>query len=264
MNQPIAGHNIEVLGQQLYLHPLGSVFWPNTKTLLVADLHLGCELSQSNKASQDQSSSTKQSYQHSIDTLNNLKLVIEAYHPERVIILGDLLHGRNQLANPIAETLARFCYDHSDISFSLVLGNHDRHHRDTIAKLPIEVLSPPYWVAPFWLVHDSENESPSANQLHRLAALISDEEAVPAQPCDSPQHAIFVLGGHMHPALRQPDAIGQAEKSTYKCFVCSADSLILPAMSTRGRSRIVTPSPNVKLFPVVNGKVTEISSQPNN
>lgn len=251
-----AGYSIEARGQQLYLHATGAVFWPKLSTLFVADLHIGRDIS---SASADRS---RPECSPCAETLHQLRVAIETYKPDHVVILGDFLHGRKSLPMETVNRLNAFWEEHSATAFSLVLGNHDRLHRTSIAQMPLQVLSPPHWCDPFWLVHDPDSETPSAKQLQRLATLVRDE-----QPEDNiasttnDDSLVFVLGGHLHPAVQRNPSSNSSTNHQHKCFVQSNDALILPAMSVHGRNKTLQPSHDTRIYLIVDGKVSPLTEE---
>lgn len=103
------------LGQTLRLLPQRAIYWQETKTLLIADVHLG-KVNHFRKAGiaiPDVVSKTD--YQV-------LDAILQAYPVGRVLILGDLFHSTH---NHACFTFAAWLKEYAPIEFILIKGNHD-------------------------------------------------------------------------------------------------------------------------------------------
>ena len=70
----------------LELLPQKAIYWHDTQTLIVSDLHLG-------KASHFRKHGLPIPMESGIDDLQQLGLLLDIYKPQRLLILGDLFHS---------------------------------------------------------------------------------------------------------------------------------------------------------------------------
>ncbi len=105
------------------LLPEKALWWPETKTVIVSDVHIG-------KAGHFRKSGIAIPADINRDNLWRLAGLLLDYKPERLLILGDLSHSfHNEEWDEFADMRAQF----SQCTFMLVRGNHD--------ILPVELLS---------------------------------------------------------------------------------------------------------------------------
>lgn len=81
------GADILVCGKQFATDPSGALFWPEQKTLIVADLHL-------EKGSAAAKKGSLLPPYDSRSTLRRLAKVMDRYDPDRVVALGDSFHDK--------------------------------------------------------------------------------------------------------------------------------------------------------------------------
>jgi uncharacterized protein len=102
----------------LFADPAGALFWPDAKTLIVADLHL-------EKGSAYAAKGVPLPPYDTRATLEALQRLIRRYTPLRVVCLGDSFHDRaagERIAPADRDFLARLI---ADRDWVWVLGNHD-------------------------------------------------------------------------------------------------------------------------------------------
>ena len=102
----------------LFADPSGALFWPETKTLVVADLHL-------EKGSAFAAKGVLLPPYDTRATLGELQRLIRRYTPARVVCLGDSFHDVDAVARIAPgdrEFLARLM---TGVECLWVLGNHD-------------------------------------------------------------------------------------------------------------------------------------------
>ncbi|MFK7757734.1 MAG: ligase-associated DNA damage response endonuclease PdeM [Flavobacteriales bacterium] len=106
------------------------MYWPDKKTLIISDLHLG---------------KTKHFTQNGIPmpklvNQNNywrLTEVLDKYEVKRVVFLGDLFHS---VYNNEWETFKDFMANYPALKWILVLGNHDILHPEHYKEAALEVV----------------------------------------------------------------------------------------------------------------------------
>jgi len=105
-------------GVALLLHPQRAAYWSATKTLLVADIHLGKEQVFARAGNPIPAGPSEAD----IDRLNKLVLKSGA---ARLLILGDLIHARPSASERWLDKLKAFLDKHRQLSVEVVAGNHD-------------------------------------------------------------------------------------------------------------------------------------------
>ena len=104
-------HPLELLASR-------TVWDPGQRLLLLADLHLG-------KAETLQAMGIALPSDGDAGTLNRLLQVAHVLRPERVVVLGDLIHSRLGLTGELRQKL-RALPELMGCSLRLIAGNHER------------------------------------------------------------------------------------------------------------------------------------------
>ena len=161
------------------------------RCVLIADLHLGKEdLFRRGGISVPQGPT-----QRDLDRLTEL---IALSAPERLLVLGDFVHGAIFDA-PWLAAWQRWRSAHRELSVVVVAGNHDRHVEAAhVAAFDVEWRRGDYRLGPLLLRHEPG--------------------------VDSTRH---VIAGHLHPGLRLP---GIAR--SLPAFVLGSKTTILPAFAS--------------------------------
>jgi metallophosphoesterase superfamily enzyme len=101
----------------LEMLPSRALFLPETKELLICDIHLG-------KAEYFQQNGIPLTNNSDKNNFARIKKIVKKYSPEKLIILGDLFHSKYS----IDKTLQKKVEDLPELlktNVELVLGNHD-------------------------------------------------------------------------------------------------------------------------------------------
>jgi DNA ligase-associated metallophosphoesterase len=130
--------------ERLWLLPQRAAWLPHSRTLLVADLHLG-------KAETFQAHGIPLPSDGDAGTLNALLELATRLKPAGVLVLGDLIHGRLGLTAPLRQKLAALP-DLLGAPLGLVGGNHERG--SWIEGLPCQ---PSLALGSLWLSHEPES-----------------------------------------------------------------------------------------------------------
>lgn len=188
----VSGLPIDVAGERVILLPHRALYWPARRTLAVADLHWG-------------KPETFQAFGLPIpsgvlaDDLARLGAAVAATGAERLLLLGDLIHGRHGLTDRVIEEGAIWLAE-CPAQVLLVEGNHDAHVDALPSDWALPVL-PELHDGPFCFRHEPESH---------------------------PER--FVWAGHVHPVavLR-----GRRRRGSLRlpCFHIEAHRGILPAFS---------------------------------
>jgi DNA ligase-associated metallophosphoesterase len=109
----------QIAGQRMRIDARRALFWSQENALLVADLHLG-------KASLLRQAGTALPPGTTTEGLARLNSLIADYRPQRLLILGDLVHGTESRAAPWLEIFAAWRGTHPALELLLISGNHDK------------------------------------------------------------------------------------------------------------------------------------------
>lgn len=210
-------HALTVAGEAVELCPERAVYWPRRQTLAVADLHWG-------------KSATFRQFGLPLPAgvleadLARLSQAVEATGAERVLVLGDLIHGAIGLTELVLETVGAWL-EHCPAEVHLVRGNHDATGL------------PPQWAIP---VVDTLHEGPFFFR--------HEPERV---------EGAFVWCGHIHPVVR----IGRRRGVRVPCFHLDDGLGVLPAFSefTGGGRMEITPQ--TRRFGVAEGSVWPVPTR---
>ncbi|HYD34109.1 MAG TPA: ligase-associated DNA damage response endonuclease PdeM [Methylophilaceae bacterium] len=183
-------HSLSVAGTTLLLLPEKAAYWPEQKTLLIADAHFG-------KAAAYRALGQPVPRGTTAANLQKLDRLLTSHDCHRIIFLGDFLHGPGS-GRATHKAIAAWRARHPNLECILIRGNHDSRAGDPASELRIDILDEPYLLGPFALCHN---------------------------PTKHPTH--HVIAGHVHPAYRLS---GRAKQSlTLPCFSSSEGITLLPS-----------------------------------
>lgn len=182
----------------IHLDVRRAVFLEVTRTLLVADVHLGFEWVQRRRGQMLPLGLPD-------DAGVRLRGLVEDWKPSGVVVLGDWVHAAVELTG-VREALERFVGVAPGVSWRVVLGNHDRGLASWLKQWGMEVETSGQW---------EENG-------HRYVHGDGFTQGVGGGG--------WVFSGHEHPALEvgRPGE-GQAR---VPAFVVGREGVILPAFSS--------------------------------
>lgn len=212
---PTRATEIDCAGERVWLTPERAAWWPARSTLLVADLHVGKEAT---------------FRRHGIampdavldEAIARLDRAIATTRAGRIVVIGDLIHGRAGLTEDVVERFAAW-RERFNGTVELVLGNHDRHVR----SLP-----------PSWRVELREESSPDGPFVYRHEPSSRDALA----------SGVVEWAGHLHPTLRIVGAAAPA-------FVVSEQQVILPAFTSFSRGPGFLPCQGQQVHVIADGAV---------
>ena len=171
-----------------------TLFWPEERTLFVADIHLG-------KAASFRAAGVPMPTGHSGHDLSRISALLTAYQAIRLVILGDMVHTQTSYTGALERNFEAFRVLHSGVEMILVRGNHDRHAGDAPLAWGLKIVCEPFVLGPFACCHE------------------------PGRAGDSG----FELAGHFHPAIRLQTA---REGVTLPCFWRHTCGIVLPAFGS--------------------------------
>lgn len=215
-------------GSTVWLLAGRAVLLEQTRTLLVADMHLGREHAWYRSGLPIGGGAAEQSLD---DALGRLRALIESERPERLLVLGDLLHAPCGLTAEMIERVGvwrranRLCVQ-------LVPGNHDRALDAVVGPWNLEVLGPSVVEGSFVFTHgDADAEFPGA---------------------------VAVFRGHTHPMVT---IAGRGDGVRLPCFHRSGRTITLPAFSGRMSGHAVRPGPGDSVYAIAQDALIDVSRQ---
>ncbi len=204
---------LTIRGERLLLHPARALLWPARRMLIVADVHFG---------------KGEVFAQHGVpvprgtDALDRERLgqLLRTSGSERLLVLGDFLHGALVAGGEAATALEEWLVRLAPVQVALVTGNHDRRAASGW-RAPLAWQGPQLTEGPFRFVHD-----------------LPDADA----PGDEP----FTLGGHVQPVVK----FGALRKRRPRVpvFWMRAHGMVLPSFGLFTGGYVVQPQPGERIF----------------
>jgi DNA ligase-associated metallophosphoesterase len=193
---PISGAAaVAIAGESVLLLPHRAAYWSNSRTLLIADLHLDkCEVMRAHGLPIPRALLEEQ--------ISRLEEAIRATGAQRVLALGDLLHAPAGLTGPMVQRFAAW-RTATPIEIAIVPGNHDRALARVAQAWRLTTLPSPHTEGPFAFIHDPDQ-----------------------RPARSKS---YYWSGHLHPAITIRRA---GDSMKLPCFHIGARTAVLPAFST--------------------------------
>jgi DNA ligase-associated metallophosphoesterase len=211
------GLPIAIAGESMLLDARRALVWPRRRWLMIADLHLGkASLLRQAGAAIPRGTTTRD--------LARLDSLIDDHRPERLIVLGDLIHGAERKPAQWLETLAAWRARQESTELMLVAGNHDRHMPLAALGFAIE---PAIVAEPFVLLHEP----------HSMIGL-------------------HVLAGHVHPGIVMRDG---RTRLRLPAFWSGPARSLLPAFGSLCGLTPRLPDSSDRVFAVTPGGVVAVS-----
>lgn len=182
------------------------LFWPEQRTLFVADTHFGKDATFRAQGAPVPAGSTD-------GTLAKISKLLRQTGADRLCILGDMFHARSSLSSKVKMAMASFFGEHPTVAWLLVRGNHDARVGQLPRDWPLQVVDPGFKI---------------------------ERVAVGHHPGEVPQGSDIYLCGHIHPAVRvasRGDSLGKLP-----CFWHSRGCVVLPAIGEFTGTHVVQPS----------------------
>jgi uncharacterized protein len=207
--------SLQLEGQTLWLLPERAAWHESSRTLFVADLHLGKSATFRARGLPVPSGTTQQD-------LQRLAALVRELSAARIVFLGDLLHSKHSQRAAAIAPVQTWRAAHETLRCVLVRGNHDSHAGDPPPSLGFEIVDEPWPV----------DGAPGLIGCHH----------------PRPAAAGLVLAGHWHPAitLRGP----ARDHQRLACF-CQIDRLlVLPAVGAFTGTNPQSPPAGSLCYPV--------------
>ena len=211
---------IEVAGRALVLLPQKAALLPDTRTLLIADAHIG-------KATSFRALGVPVPRGTTSQTLALLGALVAQHNVQRIVFLGDFLHSARSHAAATLDAVTRWRAEHASLELVLVRGNHDDRAGDPPAPLGFTVVDEPLMEAGLALCHHPE-----------------------------PMADAYVIAGHLHPCVA---VRGRAhERLRLPCFHFGARVGVLPAFGSFTGMHPAQVTPGDRVFAVADDAVREL------
>ncbi len=216
------GYATQIAGERVVMLPERALSIPSLNALVVADLHWG-------KAAAFRAAHVPVPMGTTSSDLARLSSALQATSAQSLIVLGDLLHARAGRHDETFRTIAEWRDKHSNMSITLVRGNHDAHAGDPPAELGITCVNAPLRFGPFVGVHEPE-----------------------------PWPDGYVLSGHLHPCVSM---YGRGKQSArLPAFVFGPNVGVLPAFSSFTGTGMYERDPQDRLYVIAGDEVIPLAS----
>lgn len=221
MTAPLPDISLTWWDQNLVPEGHGSLWWPERKTLIVADLHLG-------KVGHFRKAGIALPQQALSATMDRLDAALTRWQPTRLLVLGDMFHSDyNRELGAFGAWRERW----QSLHVALVPGNHDVLSAERYAAWDIELLPLRYREAGLWFVHD------------------------PADAKGEEGH----IAGHLHPGVRLRG--GGRQSLRLPCFWFGQNRALLPACGAFTGSVALQPKPGERAFAWTGTAVVDVSPE---
>jgi len=218
---PPGALGVEAGGEHLLLLPERVAFWPRTRTLLVADAHLG-------KAAAFRCGGIPVPSGTTDVNLERLTQLVFACDATRIVFLGDLVHSK-AARQAVGTSFAAWRQRHAGVDIVLVRGNHDARAGDIDAAWNVRVVSDP---------------------------LIEDGLALCHAP--RPVAGAFALAGHLHPSAM---LTGRGrDRLRVPCFWFAATQAVLPAFGAFTGTADIAAATGDRVFVVAGSRVVALEA----
>jgi DNA ligase-associated metallophosphoesterase len=215
---------IEVHGESLQLLRERAIFWPATRTLIVADIHFG-------KAATFRRHGIPIPEGDTQGDLERLTSLVRSHGAERLLIAGDLLHAASSKSPDVCTMVQQWRAQHSQLSIVLVSGNHDKSAGLVPEEWRIDVHPESLAEPPFVFIHDPA--------------------AIPEIP------EAFYICGHLHPAVALAEG-SRMRALKAPCFWQTAHSLVLPGFGKFTGSIAIRPAVDDRVFAITRNGVVAV------
>jgi DNA ligase-associated metallophosphoesterase len=211
---------IAAAGRPLTLLPEKAAFLAGSRTLLVADAHIG-------KAVTFRALGVPVPRGTTTETLDALSALVAAWRVRSIVFLGDFLHSARAHAPATLGAVARWRRAHAALEIVLVRGNHDDSAGDPPPYLGIRVVDEPFVHDGFSLCHHPR-----------------------------PRRGSYVLAGHLHPCV---GIGGRAfDHLRLPCFWLGDDVGVLPAFGAFTGMHPIRAGASDRVFAIADGAVAAL------
>lgn len=202
------------------LLPGKAALWREKHTLIVSDVHIG-------KAAHFRKAGVAIPSAVNRENLWRLSALLLDHRPQRLLILGDLVHSHH---NHEWDDFVDMRRNFSSCEFTLIKGNHD-------------VLPETAYTSESILIHPNLSE-------HHLKFVHE-----PGSNSDASEGVLEVCG-HLHPAIKLRGTARQSLR--LPCFWLSSRRLVMPAFGAFTGMHTIQPSAHDRVFAIAGKQVVEV------
>lgn len=203
-----------------------ALWWPRTRTICIADLHLG-------KAAAFQRGGIPVPEHATLSGIHRLDRLVERLSPRRLVLLGDLLHARDGRTPELLNAIAEWRAARAEVDVLLVRGNHDLRAGDPPVRWYMRTHSEPF-------ADPGDGEVAFAH--HPEVASIGGG---------------FTLCGHVHPAVVLS---GPVRGMRAPCFWFAERTAMLPAFGSFTGCRVIRPGDRDRVIAVGPDDIVDVTS----
>jgi DNA ligase-associated metallophosphoesterase len=220
MNTP---YLFQWLNQRLWLSAEKCIFWEEEAALIISDLHIG-------KTAYFKENGIPIPEALFKEDMHRLLHCMHLFNPKQLIIVGDLLHKKN---NAEVSQFLKWKSAFLDVSFHLIKGNHDVLPSNWYTSAGITLHTRSLYKAPFLFMHDKTDISP--------------EEF----------NNSYVISGHIHPGVRLK--ITGKQHIKLPCFYFGKEYAVIPAFSNFTGVAAITKFKKDRIFAIANQQIIPIT-----
>lgn len=195
-----------------------ALYWAEEKALILSDLHLG-------KSAHFRKAGIAVPAGIIEEDLYRLQQLITRYHPEQLIVVGDLFHSR---ANNEVQYFRLWRQQFPHIRFVLVKGNHDILDASLYDSLQISV-----------------QDTLTLRNIHFMH-----------EPCEGDGNGLYIFSGHLHPGVII--AGGGRQRLRLPCFYFGKHCGILPAFGRFTGLAMLEPDAGEQVFAIANKSIFQV------
>jgi len=195
-----------------------ALYWAEEKALILSDLHLG-------KSAHFRKAGIAVPAGIIEEDLYRLQQLITRYHPEQIIVVGDLFHSS---ANNEVQYFRLWRRQFQHIRFVLVKGNHDILDDELYASLQIIV-----------------QDTLTLRNIHFMH-----------EPCEDEENEHYIFSGHLHPGVII--AGGGRQSLRLPCFYFGKHCGILPAFGRFTGLATLNPDTGEQVFAIANKSIFQV------
>jgi uncharacterized protein len=196
-----------------------TIFWEETTTLVLSDLHLG-------KSGHFRKSGIAIPQNIFKEDMQRLLAEIQYFQPKQLVIVGDLFHSSANKENDLFE---KWRNDIGHVQIKLVKGNHDILKKEWYQRTGIEVFSEKLAINGFAFMHDIDS-------------------------CGIPDEYCF--SGHIHPGVRLNGTGRQSLQ--LPCFYFGGEYAVLPAFGKFTGTYPIKPKQGDSIFALVENNILRV------
>jgi uncharacterized protein len=215
-------HRITLAGVTAELVADKALHLPDSRTLIVADVHWG-------KSAAYRTLGVPIPHGTTRSGLDRLSAVLTRTGATQLLVLGDLIHARAGMQPGTIGALEAWRATQPDVAITLVRGNHDYRAGDPPTSLDIQCVDAPLRVGPFALHHHPTTDASG-----------------------------YVLAGHVHPVVQLRGRARQ--KVTLPCFAFGAEGGLLPAFGEFTGGAIINQRDYTRTFVIADDNVLPLEA----